>query len=33
MRERAQAVGAELTIRSQPDQGTEIVVVWSAAQK
>jgi signal transduction histidine kinase len=28
MRERAQAIGATLTIESQPDQGTEVVVAW-----
>jgi signal transduction histidine kinase len=30
MRERAQAIGATLTIDSQPDQGTEVVVSWPA---
>jgi signal transduction histidine kinase/ligand-binding sensor domain-containing protein len=30
MRERAEAVGAELDIDSQPGHGTEIVVVWPA---
>jgi PAS domain S-box-containing protein len=29
MRERAQAVGATFSIKSQPAQGTEITVVWS----
>ena len=29
IRERAQAVGAALEIESQPDQGTQIVVIWS----
>jgi len=28
MRERAEAIGAELTIESQPDQGTRVVLVW-----
>ena len=28
MRERAQAIGADLTVQSQPGHGTEIKVVW-----
>lgn len=28
IRERANAIGAELTMESQPDQGTQIVVTW-----
>ena len=32
IRERASAVGADLTIESQPDQGTEIVVMWEERQ-
>ncbi len=28
MHERAQTIGAELTINSQPDQGTEILIEW-----
>jgi signal transduction histidine kinase len=31
MRERAQAIGAELEIRGEPGQGTEIVVRWRRA--
>jgi PAS domain S-box-containing protein len=31
IRERAQAIGATLTIKSQPDQGTEITVEWHAS--
>jgi signal transduction histidine kinase len=31
MRERAQAIGATLSIKSQPDQGAELVVTWPAA--
>jgi signal transduction histidine kinase len=30
MRERAQTIGAELTIDSRPGQGTQIRVVWGA---
>ena len=29
MRERAQTIGAELTIDSQPGQGTEVRAVWA----
>jgi PAS domain S-box-containing protein len=29
MRERAQAIGATFSINSQPEQGTEVTVVWS----
>lgn len=32
MRERAEAVGARLTIISQPGQGTEITISWSAPE-
>ena len=32
IRERASAVGADLTIESQPDQGTEIVITWEERQ-
>lgn len=32
IRERASAIGADLTINSQPDQGTEIVVKWEERQ-
>ena len=28
MRERAQAIGAELTVTSQPGSGTEVSVIW-----
>jgi PAS domain S-box-containing protein len=28
MRERAQAVGARLTVESQPDHGTQVILVW-----
>jgi signal transduction histidine kinase len=30
MRERAQAIGATLTVDSEKDQGTEVIVIWSA---
>jgi nitrate/nitrite-specific signal transduction histidine kinase len=30
MRERAQAIGATLTVESEKDQGTEVIVIWSA---
>ncbi len=30
MRERAEAIGAALTVDSQPEQGTEVVVTWLA---
>jgi len=30
MRERAQAIGATLTVDSEPGEGTEIIVIWSA---
>jgi signal transduction histidine kinase/ligand-binding sensor domain-containing protein len=33
MQERAQAIGANLTIQSQPGQGTQITVVWKQANK
>jgi len=29
MRERAQAVGASLSIASQPGQGTEVIICWT----
>jgi signal transduction histidine kinase len=32
IRERASAIGADLTVDSQPDQGTEIVVMWEERQ-
>jgi len=32
IRERASTIGADLTIESQPDQGTEIVVMWEERQ-
>jgi two-component system nitrate/nitrite sensor histidine kinase NarX len=32
MRERAEAIGADLTIESQPDQGTEVKVIWQAIE-
>ena len=32
IRERASAIGADLTIVSQPDQGTRIVVMWEERQ-
>jgi signal transduction histidine kinase len=31
MRERAQAIGATLTVDSEPGEGTEVIVIWSAA--
>jgi signal transduction histidine kinase len=31
MRERARAVGANLTIQSQPDQGTEVILAWESS--
>jgi signal transduction histidine kinase len=31
MRERAQAIGAELRIESQPDKGTRILVEWQVS--
>jgi two-component system nitrate/nitrite sensor histidine kinase NarX len=31
-RERASAVGTDLTVESQPDRGTEIVVMWEERQ-
>jgi signal transduction histidine kinase len=31
MRERAFAIGADLTIESQPHQGTDVVLVWESA--
>jgi nitrate/nitrite-specific signal transduction histidine kinase len=33
IRERAQAVGAEIEILTQTDQGTAIVVAWKASQE
>jgi signal transduction histidine kinase len=33
MRERAQAVGATLSLTSQPGQGTEITIGWAKAPK
>jgi signal transduction histidine kinase len=33
MRERAEAVGAHLTITSQPGQGTEIAIRWGEQEK
>jgi signal transduction histidine kinase len=32
MRERAEAIGATLDITSRPGQGTQVIVVWQAAQ-
>jgi two-component system nitrate/nitrite sensor histidine kinase NarX len=32
MRERAKAIGAELEIKSKPEQGTRVVVVWPRVQ-
>jgi PAS domain S-box-containing protein len=32
IRERAEVIGAELTIESRPNQGTEVKVVWQAAE-
>ena len=32
MRERAQAVGAVLSIASQPGQGTEVTVIWQVVE-
>jgi len=32
MRERAKAIGAELEIKSEPEQGTRVVVVWPRVQ-
>jgi PAS domain S-box-containing protein len=32
MRERAEAIGANLTIDSQPGQGTEVSVIWQAVE-
>jgi signal transduction histidine kinase len=32
MRERADAIGADLTIESQPGQGTDVVLVWESAR-
>jgi signal transduction histidine kinase len=31
MRERAEAIGAELIIESEPERGTEVAVVWASA--
>ena len=33
MRERAEAVGADLSVKSQPGQGTEVTIRWSEAGK
>jgi signal transduction histidine kinase len=33
MRERAEAVGAQLSITSQPAHGTELVIRWTEAEK
>ena len=33
MRERAEAVGAAITVESQIDRGTQVVVVWTDAQR
>ena len=33
MRERAEAVGAVLSVNSQPDQGTEISIYWKNPNK
>jgi signal transduction histidine kinase len=33
MRERAEAVGANLRIESQPGQGTQVEVIWTETQK
>jgi two-component system nitrate/nitrite sensor histidine kinase NarX len=33
MRERAEEVGAQLSITSQPDHGTELVIHWTAGEK
>jgi signal transduction histidine kinase len=30
MRERSQAIGATLTVDSEPGEGTEVIVIWSA---
>jgi signal transduction histidine kinase len=32
MRERADRIGAEIEIKSQPGQGTEIILFWSAEE-
>jgi PAS domain S-box-containing protein len=32
MHERAEAIGADLTIESQPDQGTEVKVIWQVIE-
>ncbi len=32
IRERASSIGAELTVESQPDRGTETVVTWEERQ-
>jgi signal transduction histidine kinase len=29
IRERAQAIGAELTLETEPGEGTEITVIWT----
>ena len=33
MQERAQAIGADLTIESQPGQGTQVTVLWGRRLK
>jgi PAS domain S-box-containing protein len=32
MRERAKAIGSSLTVESQPDQGTEVILSWDSSQ-
>jgi signal transduction histidine kinase len=32
MRERAQAIGAEFTLETEPGEGTEITVIWIAPE-
>ena len=32
IRERASAIGVDLTVESQPDRGTETVVTWEERQ-
>jgi signal transduction histidine kinase len=33
MQERAQAIGANLTVESQPRQGTQVTVLWEQGGK
>jgi signal transduction histidine kinase len=33
MQERAQAIGASLTVASQPGQGTQVTVIWKPARE